>query len=383
MKIQRTKYYTISLYTVVSVLIIALAIVLMLKVDVIFNVVLNTIGFVYGLFKPLVIGFIIGFLIDPIVDLYASKLSTKREDRTRMLATLLSIITIICLVGLFILMIAMNMRDVINQTDINGLASTISAYIKYFQETLDGMASKLNIGGVSDKILTCIYATIDSTIERISDWIVEFVAATGRSLMDILFGVILALYLVKDKPKLLLIWNNVLTIMLNNKVYKEITSIGRDVNVVFTGYIRGQMLDALIMTILTSVGLTIIGLDFAIIIGLVTGIFNLIPYFGPIVGLVLAGIIGGVGDAPQKGLYAILVVLTLQQLDAWIIVPKIMSDNVQLHPIAVLLAILVGGELFGLVGMLAGVPMVALMKLIIVRYLGDIFNEEYIKKHPF
>ncbi len=380
MKIPRTKYYTISLYAIVSVLIVALAIVVMLKVDVIFGVVLNIIGAIFSLFKPLLIGVLVGFLIDPMVDLYVSKLSTKRVDRKRTLATLLAILTIVCLIGLFVLMIVVNMTDVINQTDIKGITSTISAYITYFQDTLDDMATKLNIGGVTDQILTKVYIAIDNVMGRISSGIVSFVTAAGGNLLDIIFGIILALYLVKDKPKLLIIWNNVLRTIFNDKIYDEVTSFGRDVNTVFSGYMRGQMLDAFIMTVLTSVGLTIIGLDFAVIIGVVAGIFNLIPYFGPIVGLVLAGIIGAIGDVPQRGLYAIIVVLLLQQLDAWVIVPKIMGNNVQLHPIAVLLAILVGGELFGLIGMLAGVPVVALLKLLIVRYFGNIFSEDYEKK---
>ncbi|MGL4797833.1 MAG: AI-2E family transporter, partial [Cellulosilyticaceae bacterium] len=140
------------------------------------------------------------------------------------------------------------------------------------------------------------------------------------------------------------------------------------------GYIRGQLIDAVIMGTLISIALTCIGIDFAIIIGIISGIFNLIPYFGPVVGFVLAGFIGFIGGEPQKGIYAVLAVVALQQLDGWVIVPHIMGETVKLHPIVVLLAIVIGGQLWGLVGFLLAVPVVGFIRLLIIRYMGDVFS---------
>ncbi len=382
MKIEKKQnYYTIAVYAIVSVILIALAIVCMVKFNVIWGGIVSIISTIFNIFKPLFIGVIIGFLIDPVVDLYDNKLSINyKNDKKRIIATTLAIFTIISILGLFILMIVVNMQDVISETNINGLTSTINAYLEYFQTMVATMTSRIETGVLSNittQILTNVYNNIDLFIAKISTGFINSLTTIGENLIDIIFGIILALYLVKDKPKLLKIWNNILKIITNDKVYKELTTIGRDINSVFTGYIRGQILDTVIMAVITSIGLTIIGLDFAVIIGVLTGIFNLIPYFGPVVGILLAGIIGAIGDVPAKGLYAMLMVLFLQQIDTWIIIPRILGNNVKLHPIAVLLAILIGGELFGLIGMLAGVPIMALLRVIIIRYVGNIFSEEY------
>ena len=151
--------------------------------------------------------------------------------------------------------------------------------------------------------------------------------------------------------------------------------MGRDVDHILAGYIRGEVIDAIIIVILTSGALLVIQLDFAIIIGIISGIFNLIPYFGPIVGFVLAIIIGLLDTNPMKALYGAIAILIIQQIDGWFIVPKVVGDCVKLHPILVLLAILIGGNLFGLIGMLIAVPVAAFIRLLLIRMLPGLFGE--------
>ncbi|OOO00733.1 MAG: hypothetical protein ATN35_01125 [Epulopiscium sp. Nele67-Bin004] len=377
---KNNKYFNICIYTITSVIVVALLIVCMLKLDIILDGVFGIIRRILSMFTPLFIGFFIAYLVDPFVDVYLGKIKYIGESKKRAFATLFAIITIICIFGLFIMMIVMNMRNVLNETSIENIAETINAYLEMFNQSVENMVTSSNVESVSAvirQLLTKIYSFIDGIVNNFTQGIVDTLTALGESVIDIVLGIIIAVYLILDKPKLLKIWNNILKIICKNKLYKELTEIGRAINTVMTGYIRGQILDALTMAILTSIVLTIIGLDFAVIIGVVAGVFNIIPYFGPIVGLVLAGVIGAVGAEPQKGLYAIIAVLALQQLDAWVIVPKIIGENVKLHPIVVLLAIVVGGELFGIWGMLAGVPVVALIRVVIIRYFGNIFSPEY------
>jgi predicted PurR-regulated permease PerM len=117
-------------------------------------------------------------------------------------------------------------------------------------------------------------------------------------------------------------------------------------------------------------------MDFAIIIGIVAGLFNLIPYFGPVVGFVLAGLIGLVDGNPMKAIYGVAALMIIQQIDGWIIVPKVVGGSVKLHPVVVLLSILIGGSLFGLAGMLLGVPVAAFIRLVILRYMKDTVDVE-------
>ncbi|OON95677.1 MAG: hypothetical protein ATN36_07745 [Epulopiscium sp. Nele67-Bin005] len=382
MKIERNnKYLTICTYALISVLIAMFLLGIMLNINIIWGGIVRFISATLSIFKPLIIGLIIAYFIDPVVDLYVIRLKGNYSNsKKRLLATLLGIITVVAFIGVFVLMVSMNMREVLHQTSIGDIASTISAYITYFQGLIQQMIESLSGGTLSTmvtRIVTQMYDFINKFIFTLGERTISILATIGKNIIDIVLGVILAIYIVKDKPKLLKICSNILKRILPEKIYTEVSQLGGSINTVLTGYIRGQVLDTVIMGALTSILLTIIGLDFAIIIGIITGIFNLIPYFGPIVGVVLAGVIGTLGQNPNMGLYAMIAVFALQQLDAWFIVPKVLGENVKLHPIVVLLAIVIGGELYGLIGMLAGVPIAALIRVILIRYLGDIFNENY------
>ncbi|WP_029488294.1 AI-2E family transporter [Candidatus Epulonipiscium viviparus] len=385
MKIERRhKYYTICVYVVISIVITILISICMIKF-------IPIMGWLHWLFdrtvdllSPLLIGLVLAYLMEPVVDLYISSLSRPHlsASRVRGISTFFAILTIVAIIGLFVLMIIMNMQQVIHKTDIKGLSQTINAYISYFQATAETLVNQLATDEMSMKareILTTIYTTINSWATMFGQISMTWVADIGKNLIDIVFGVILAIYIMKDKPKLVKIVNNILSVIFTPKWYKRVTSIGRDLNSVLTGYVRGQILDALIMAVLVGIGLSLIKLDFAVIIGVVSGVFNIIPYFGPVVGLLLAGILGAIGGGIQQAIYAMLIVFVLQQIDGFIIVPKILGTNVKLHPIVVLLAILIGGDLFGLLGMLLGVPLCALMRVIIIRCVGNVFSESFAK----
>ena len=104
---------------------------------------------------------------------------------------------------------------------------------------------------------------------------------------------------------------------------------------------------ALIVGVLSSIALYIIGLDFAVFVGMTSGLFNIIPYFGPLIGSVLAVVVGLLGGSLYKALLAVIALVIVQQIDSNIISPKIVGNSVGLHPVFVMLAIIIGGSCFG------------------------------------
>ena len=121
------------------------------------------------------------------------------------------------------------------------------------------------------------------------------------------------------------------------------------------------------MAILISVSFSIVGIDYAVIIGLISGFSNLIPYIGAVVAFILSVSVGLLSGEPIMALYAAIIVLVLQQIDSVFIVPKVVGKSVDLHPVLVLLALSVFGTLFGIVGMIFAVPITAIIKLFLVR----------------
>lgn len=132
-------------------------------------------------------------------------------------------------------------------------------------------------------------------------------------------------------------------------------------------YVRGVMLQSLIMAAVTAIGFTIIGLPLAVLLGLLAGIFNLIPYVGPLLAMVAPILVSlSMGMNPALLVAAVSVILVGQLIDNLVVVPTVLARAANLHPLMALLAIIVAGNLFGLVGMVFALPVLASVRIIFV-----------------
>jgi len=132
-------------------------------------------------------------------------------------------------------------------------------------------------------------------------------------------------------------------------------------------FIRGHLLVASMVGVLTSLGLALVGVKFYLLLGIIAGIADLIPYFGPIIGAIPA--VGlALLNSSQQALYVLLVMVVVQQVENNLLSPKILGDSVGLHPVVVIFVLLAGGHLFGILGMLLAVPLTAILR-ILVNYL--------------
>jgi predicted PurR-regulated permease PerM len=181
--------------------------------------------------------------------------------------------------------------------------------------------------------------------------------ATGlvRLVLIALLGPVIAFYVLVDLPRL----REWTVAHLPPSRREEAVTVGRELSGVIGGYLRGQLLVALFVGTAVTTGMWLIDLPYWLVVGIVAGVTNLVPLLGPFVAGVLGGGIalfhGGVGLA----LLVIVVLTVVQQLDNHLISPLVMGQSVQLHPLAVLMALLVGGTLYGLPGLLVAVPLVA------------------------
>ena len=168
------------------------------------------------------------------------------------------------------------------------------------------------------------------------------------------------------------LWNKTTRIVLPGKVCVSLNGILGDINKVLSRFLRGQLLDALILAILSSVGLSVIGLDFAVVIGCFAGLSNIIPYFGSLIGITLAVIVGLLSGGLSKAVLAVIVLLIIQQIDGNIIYPHVVGSSTGLHPVFVLLAVIFAGHFWGITGMIVAVPTAACIRLFLVRRFGGV-----------
>jgi predicted PurR-regulated permease PerM len=193
-------------------------------------------------------------------------------------------------------------------------------------------------------------------------------------------GPVMAFYLLVDLPRL----RRGAMALVPPARREEITVLMDRIGQAVGGFFRGQLLVALFVGVASSIGLWVIGLPFWLLVGMVAGVFNLVPLVGPFIGGGLAVIIALIGGQPLKAVWAALVLLAVQQIDNHLISPNVMGRTVQLHPVVVMLALLVGASFAGLFGMLVIVPLVAVAKILFLfawsRYVD--YGEELTQGSP-
>lgn len=197
-----------------------------------------------------------------------------------------------------------------------------------------------------------------------------------HALLVMILTPIFAFYLLVDLPHLKQVADGLIPAVAR----PEVLVLARRMNAAVGGFFRGQLVVALIVGILVSIGLLIIGLPFWLLIGMVAGFFNMIPLVGPYIGGIPALVIALTTKEPITGLWVILIMVTVQQIDNHFISPVVMHRVVKLHPVLVMLALLLGGTLGGFFGLLVAVPTAAILKILVghlwrVHVLGQSIDQ--------
>ena len=191
--------------------------------------------------------------------------------------------------------------------------------------------------------------------------------------------IILTFYFLKDKEIIFLKDKEIIfagidklgTVLLSPKIKSNIKHFLQDLHHVFGNFIVGQLTDAALVGVASSFLLLIIGHPFALLIGLIAGVTNIIPYVGPIIGAALAFFLG-LFTSVKLGILGFILLIAYQQIDGYFIQPKILGDSVVLPPVWIFIAILIGGNYFGALGMIISVPFAALAKVYIDRRFNKI-----------
>lgn len=219
---------------------------------------------------------------------------------------------------------------------------------------------------------------VDEAAEGARASIISWIAITSRNLaqlalstggqvlgfvLDLFLSLLLAFFVLRDLPTLK---SEVLSLSGPGR-REEVFHLAGEVTEVLEGFLRGQGLIALIVGTLTAIGLAVLGVPYALLIGVIAGVSNLIPYLGPLVGGSIAAI-SAAFVSPMLVLWTVLYVVAVQQVDSMFLSPLIMADKVHLHPILVILSLLIGGTLGGIVGMLLAVPVAAIAKVVFIHY---------------
>lgn len=361
------KYMEISFHVILTVLLLVGMIALLLRLSAAKNVILQTAGAFLAVFAPVFWAFFITLLLEPLTafwqKFYEKRCSLRHRSRirNRKAGTTLTYLSI----GCFLFLAGGFLVRKIGHTNLSALTEQISGYIRQGGDMLVLLNLKLAELG----LLQNVEGILSAWTERITLWMQErvlhlanIIPDIGGSLLDILLGAVAAFYFLMEKEKIRRIFGELSRVFLGERVTQYAKALFHEVYTVFSGYLSGQLLDAGIMALLFSAAFTIVGLPHGILIGLISGFSNLIPYFGAVMAFILAAFAGLLSGNPMKAVYASILILLLQQADSIFIVPKAVGHRLRLHPVLVLLSLAVFGRMFGFWGLLFAVPLGALCK---------------------
>ncbi len=306
--------------------------------------------------KPVLIGGVIAYLLVPLVRIvngWFQKLFPGKKW-TKTIAVFLCMIVI---AAAFIIFVALISQKVI--TNIN--VDSIQALIQTYQEQLNQLVEQ------AKKYLE----QFNINIPMISNSVTSMISSIASGFSTLLFGIIFSIYFQLDAENLARYWGNVCRKLLSPKTIAWGKELFADADKCFSGYIRGQVTDAILVGVVTSVVFSIIKMPYAAVIGFITGFGNLIPYFGPTLGyiaVVLANLINGVNIPNMLIGLAVLEIIML--IDGNIINPRLLAGAIQVHPLLVIASLLAGGAIGGILGMLLAVPVGAFLKMQFEKWLA-------------
>lgn len=376
------KYYTVSIYAVITIVVSAILIKIFLNAG-------ETIGVINKVIRvlmPYIIGVFIAYLMNPLVkriDIIFYNMKIKRRGIRKCFSILLSYIIVFGVIVLCIVYIVPQLYESLKtiyqgtQTSYDKLIDFVNRQSQKHPEIDLTMVSSVleknsdNIVGIVKGSLNTLLPLLFNTSMSVISWVV-----------DITIAIIVSVYMLIDRNRLITNFRKLIyAVMKRDKADKLLGTLS-ECNKIFGSFIIGKTIDSVIIGFMCFAFMTIIGLKYAILISVIVGITNMIPYFGPFIGAIPGVIILLTADFKQALIFAVLI-LALQQFDGLYLGPKILGDSTGLRPLWIIFAITIGGWAAGPIGMFLGVPCVAVIAFLVQNKIDRKLSEKNIDESVY
>jgi len=304
--------------------------------------------------------FIVVYLLRPAVDYF------QKKGMPRLLSILMAYLLLLLIIGLILVIIV---PIVVTQ------AKSLLAHLPVYFITIERLIEDYQSQYEALHIPPAAVDLIENSVNQITDALVKTASNLPTYTINIfsfainavitpLFALIISFYILKDLNEI----KNTFIGLVPGKYRDETKLVLRKIDVILRGFIKGHLLLMLTVGTLSWLALLVLGVDYAFILGLIIGLLDIIPYLGPIVGGVLAVLVAFF-KSPTTALWVVVVMVVVQQVEGLFIAPKVMGKHVDLHPMVVMFAMIVGGTLLGIFGVLLAIPITAVGKGIFYYYL--------------
>ncbi len=406
------KYTTIAAYALIVIVLAILFVVFIFK----YESFVNGFSWIGEVFAPIVIGVCIAYVINPLVMWFENRVfnglkddkvnipslwdkleiatrdeqkaqqrahmkAVKRRRRRLTAARALSVFTSMLIVLTFIVAIGIAVVPNVAQSIVD-LADQMPAYAKKLETllkelfennpTLASVISEefMEVSSILDKIADQLAPVASDIIGSVSKGLIGVITGVLVMLKNVLIGIMIAIYLLFSKDRLMAQGKKILFAFFRNSKCQRILNVCSRSNNIFKTFIVSNLLDAVIIFIFMMIGMALMDMPYAMLVSLVCGVTNLIPFFGPFIGAIPCGLLILLVD-PIKVIWFGLFVLLLQQCDGNIIKPFLFGETLGLPALWVLISIIISGGLFGISGMLLGAPVFAVIYLLFSEFIAE------------
>lgn len=377
MKIKwNNKYLIISIYTLMVICLSILFYFFILNIGNIFSAV----GNVIHILNPIILGLCFAYLFNPllnVIETFVMKNVKKIRNNSSLIRTISIAVTYIFIILLIILFLYIILPQ---------LASTLKSILDNFPAYINTLKNNINDISNKDDIISKFSSKLLNYIEQFSDQTYAFLVDTlpeiydiakniTKALINIVIGMVVSVYVLANKETYFFQTKKLLTAIFSKDKTKTIIGMVKSVNVVFSGFIIGKIINSVIIGIICFIGMSIFRFPFIPLISVLVGVTNVIPYFGPFIGAIPSILLILVVD-PLKGLLFAIFIFVLQQFDGNYLGPKILGETTGLTPFWVIFSIILFGGLFGVIGMFIGVPIFAIIYSLIKCFIDELIEEK-------
>ena len=329
------------------------------------------IGKLFSILMPFVIGILIAYLLYIPAGKIENKYSKSKNKFIKRKARGLSVFTAYA-IAILVIAIAINF---IVPALMESVTDLLNNFQNYYNTTINAL-NNLPEDSILKKEIVFRIAEYIKTIDieqyinigKLTEYAKGAISVVN-SLFDVFVALIVSVYILMERKEILRFFARIAKTTFKEETFNSIAKYFNKTNGIFFNFISSQVIDGIIVGIITSIAMKIIGVKYAVLLGFMIGLFNLIPYFGAIIAVIIATIItiftGGIGQA----IWMVVIVTILQQIDANIINPKIVGNSLKISPILVIFSVTIGGAYFGVLGMFLAVPAMAVIKLVILDYI--------------
>lgn len=374
-----SRYFTIVIYGLMFVL----GTILLVRIVGSFNNTVKLLGQALQVIAPFLVGAFIAFILYPLVrffyrNLFKNTLHMKSDKLSKWLSILVTYVIAIGVIAILMVFILPQLY-----TSITDIVDRLPVWYNNLTTIVDNFENRhADLGFIDYNLinehLTSLYPKIISyltdTLANLLPYVVNTSMAIVKGVVNLIISIMVSVYMISDHKNIFYQFKKLLYAVFPKQAADTARTICRESTNIFLKFMYGKAIDSVIIGIICFVCMNIFKFPYTVLISVIVGITNMIPYFGPYIGGVLGGIIIVIVNPVQVIFFAVMI-LVIQQFDGLFLGPKILGDSTGLKPLWVIFAIVVGGAMFGVLGMFLGVPTMA-----VICYILNIVVEHFLKK---